>query len=297
MLTKTTFTTFYSYKGGVGRTLALGNVAWTAALNGKKVVIIDFDLEAPGISYIESFREFVENHKKDKNNGGIFDLILEYQQNNQSLPIKKRFTTKPITKDRIKDFNEGKIYIIPAGRDDNNYKKNLQLFNWQKFYSEEGGREFFFRLRERIEYEFENPDYVFIDSKDGLTDIGGLCSLLIPDIVVILTGLNQQNLNGTQGIINSINEHSKIRIKEKYLRPIEIITVASHVPLDTEYFLTREQMEKAAKTFGIKFDISLYYVPVLSIKEILLVNTHRVEEEELIKGMVSKYQDLYYLIE
>jgi len=37
---ETQFVTFYSYKGGVGRTLALGNIAWEAALRGKKVVLL-----------------------------------------------------------------------------------------------------------------------------------------------------------------------------------------------------------------------------------------------------------------
>src|SRR5438270_9122413 len=41
--------TFYSYKGGTGRSMALANVAWVLALNGKRVLTIDWDLEAPGL--------------------------------------------------------------------------------------------------------------------------------------------------------------------------------------------------------------------------------------------------------
>src|SRR5215475_1516326 len=41
--------TFYSYKGGTGRTMALANVAWILAANGKKVLVVDWDLEAPGL--------------------------------------------------------------------------------------------------------------------------------------------------------------------------------------------------------------------------------------------------------
>jgi len=48
----TRFITFYSYKGCVGRTLALGNMAWGAALEGKRVVIIDFDLEPLAFMFI-----------------------------------------------------------------------------------------------------------------------------------------------------------------------------------------------------------------------------------------------------
>ena len=41
--------TFYSYKGGTGRTMALANTAWILASNGKKVRLVDWDLEAPGL--------------------------------------------------------------------------------------------------------------------------------------------------------------------------------------------------------------------------------------------------------
>ncbi|MBR1199537.1 AAA family ATPase [Bradyrhizobium sp. AUGA SZCCT0158] len=41
--------TFYSYKGGVGRSMALANVAVLLARQGKKVLMVDWDLEAPGL--------------------------------------------------------------------------------------------------------------------------------------------------------------------------------------------------------------------------------------------------------
>ena len=41
--------TFYSYKGGTGRTMAMANVAWIIASNGKRVLAVDWDLESPGL--------------------------------------------------------------------------------------------------------------------------------------------------------------------------------------------------------------------------------------------------------
>lgn len=41
--------TFYSYKGGTGRTMALANTAWILAANGNRVLAVDWDLEAPGL--------------------------------------------------------------------------------------------------------------------------------------------------------------------------------------------------------------------------------------------------------
>src|ERR1700731_4098694 len=48
--------TFYSYKGGTGRSMALSNVAWILASNGYRVLLIDWDLEAPGLHrYLRPF--------------------------------------------------------------------------------------------------------------------------------------------------------------------------------------------------------------------------------------------------
>ena len=41
--------TFYSYKGGTGRSMALANIAWLMASAGRQVLVIDWDLEAPGL--------------------------------------------------------------------------------------------------------------------------------------------------------------------------------------------------------------------------------------------------------
>ena len=44
--------TFYSYKGGTGRTMALANVAWILAANGNRVLVVDWDLESPDFTVI-----------------------------------------------------------------------------------------------------------------------------------------------------------------------------------------------------------------------------------------------------
>src|ERR1044072_5884513 len=49
--------TFYSYKGGTGRSMALANFAWILAASGKRVLAIDWDLEAPGLH--RYFRPFL----------------------------------------------------------------------------------------------------------------------------------------------------------------------------------------------------------------------------------------------
>ena len=54
-----TIITFYSYKGGTGRTMALANIAWILAQGGKKVLAVDWDLESPGLH--KFFQPFLDN--------------------------------------------------------------------------------------------------------------------------------------------------------------------------------------------------------------------------------------------
>ena len=50
--------TFYSYKGGTGRSMALAHAAWITAARGYRVLAIDWDLEAPGLhKYFAPFLE------------------------------------------------------------------------------------------------------------------------------------------------------------------------------------------------------------------------------------------------
>ena len=49
--------TFYSFKGGVGRSMAMAACAYLFAQRGLRTLAIDFDLEAPGLE-----RYFFDDH-------------------------------------------------------------------------------------------------------------------------------------------------------------------------------------------------------------------------------------------
>src|SRR5690349_22743617 len=67
--------TFYSFKGGTGRTMALANVAWILAINGKRVLAVDWDLEAPGLH--RYFRPFLPD-KELANSDGVLDMVWQF---------------------------------------------------------------------------------------------------------------------------------------------------------------------------------------------------------------------------
>ncbi|VEN73747.1 hypothetical protein EPICR_20216 [Candidatus Desulfarcum epimagneticum] len=293
-MTRTTFITFYSYKGGVGRTLALGNVAWEAALNGKKVVIIDFDLEAPGIPSLIPFRDSVQRHLNDeRKKGGIFEFVKYFKEHQTVPPLSEYYSTEPILSDDFK--KNGNIIIIPAGYENSDYKETLQSFDWKKFYEKEDGKELFAELRQQIEFEFKNPDFILIDSRTGLTDIGAISTFLLPDQVVILTGLNDQNIYGCKSVIESIDRESRRRAEENWLRPIDTILAATPVNDSEELRLRKKRLGKAAKELGRKIDVILPYVPILSLEERILTREESGERDSPIP-IVREYRKLYALI-
>src|ERR1700733_14506450 len=67
--------TFYSFKGGTGRSMALANVAWILAANGMRVLIADWDLEAPGLHRF--FQPVIEPAAGSQ--PGIVDFMRGYE--------------------------------------------------------------------------------------------------------------------------------------------------------------------------------------------------------------------------
>lgn len=221
---------FYSFKGGVGRTLALVNIGVELARTGRKVLLVDFDLEAPGI---DTFPDLAPASPSL----GVLDYITEY-----------------LTAERPPDFNdyhyeaehvrsdEGKLWIMPAGRMDNDYGSKLASLDWQELYERHDG----FLLMEYLKQQWEKtlaPDYVLIDSRTGHTEVGGICTRQLPDTVVVLFIPNEQNLEGVSTVVDAIRlENSANQSK------IAIELVASNVPsLDDEYQILRKMMRKFEK--------------------------------------------------
>jgi hypothetical protein len=70
-------TMFYSYKGGTGPSMLLANVAWILASAGKRVLAIDWDLEAPGLHHY--FHPFLIDPRLEATDG-LIDMVVEYSR-------------------------------------------------------------------------------------------------------------------------------------------------------------------------------------------------------------------------
>lgn len=188
--------TFYSYKGGVGRSLALANIASRLSEFNKKVCLIDFDLEAPGLQYKFTFNQ------SDQIKKGIVDYIYSYSNEGDLPKSIIEYTLK------LETFNENNpIFLIPAGKSDSkNYWRKLSLINWhQLLYENENGLAFFLDLKEKIKKEI-NADFLLIDSRTGISEMSGVALSLMADEVVVVAANNTENLYGAKKIISSISD-------------------------------------------------------------------------------------------
>ena len=134
--------TFYSYKGGTGRSMALANVAWILAANNNKVLTIDWDFEAPGLH--RYFLPFLKDTELEETKG-LIDLLWDYVD----LALMDR-SEWPIGVNDPADIADAQRYAVPlefpfesskgclhflcAGLQDAKYGKKVRDFDWTAFY-------------------------------------------------------------------------------------------------------------------------------------------------------------------
>jgi WD40 repeat protein/MinD-like ATPase involved in chromosome partitioning or flagellar assembly len=227
--------TFYSYKGGVGRTLALANVAAALVQRGHSVFVWELDLEAPGLLNIPLFAPMREQVK-----GGTANLIVAPPEDFRKAV--QRYTVThpdPPWKDRLR--------LLPAGPL-KNYSNLYQRIQWDQWFGEgrDEGAYLFQHIRNAI--ESFTPDIVLVDSRTGLTDIGSVCTLQLPHLVVLVFNLSHQNLAGAREIQQILLEQG--RKGEFRANDLDLLRVASMVPLNESPELLQSRREAAGSRYG-----------------------------------------------
>jgi cellulose biosynthesis protein BcsQ len=204
------FVTFYSYKGGTGRSMLLANLAWLLASNGRRVLVIDWDLEAPGLH--RYFRPFLVDPDLTETDGLIdaFWAFASHAMGEESRAMSQpgNFEATLKSKLELEDFvtpvewrfaGDGCIDLVGAGRQGATYSERVNSFDWKRFY-QMGGGSLLERARQAIATQY---DFVLIDSRTGVSDTSGICTIQLPDTLVACFTLNRQSIDGVSAILGS----------------------------------------------------------------------------------------------
>ena len=207
---------FYSFKGGAGRTTAVVMSAIELAGQGKKIVIIDFDLEAPGIASLfpeESMSQY-----------GLLDFLLE--SNVYDMEIKIDEYIYPVGDYCHVDKLGGEIYVMPAyGKVTKNnadiYRKSIMRFDLDTPAYEEKITPVDNLLR--MLDKFLDPDFIFIDTRSGIHQIGGMMLTRYTDLALLFFYGSTQNTEGMKMTIPVLRK-----------KQIPFIMINSKVPVNEQ---------------------------------------------------------------
>jgi cellulose biosynthesis protein BcsQ len=221
--------TFYSYKGGIGRSMALANVAWILAANGLRVLAIDWDLESPGL--LTFFRPFLQD-PTGASTRGVIDLLHDHAlwAANANVEDAQELEILPYLQSVQWSFPDpGYLDVMSAGRFDPVYPVRLATFDWEAFYRKLGGAGFLDRLRAHLRAEY---DYVLIDSRTGLSDAGAVSTIALPDTLVVGFPLNSHIMEGCAATARSI-------VEQRSSDPLRIVPVPMRVERGEKELLER----------------------------------------------------------
>lgn len=180
---------FYGLKGGVGRSTALAMVAYGLAREGKRVLLLDFDLESPGLSGLllppERVAEF-----------GLVDWFVEDAVGQGDSVLRSLVSSSPLA-----DTTFGAIRVASAmGQGETAYLSKLARV-YADVPSREG-RPGLQRFAARMQYVVqqleaqEQPDVVLIDSRAGLHDVAAISITSLADTALLFATDGAQNWLG-----------------------------------------------------------------------------------------------------
>ncbi|MGJ6966310.1 FxSxx-COOH system tetratricopeptide repeat protein [Streptosporangium sp. G11] len=199
--------TFYSYKGGTGRTMSLANTAWILASNGKKVLMVDWDLDAPGLHRF--FQPFLDpNIVTDA--PGVIEILTTYAHEavrhegsfDELIRSQLEVLDHAVTVEWGHFPSPGRLDFISAGRQRREYSAQVSTYLWDEFYEHWNGGQFLDALRMEMKRRY---DYILIDSRTGLSDVSEICTVHLPDTLVVCFTLSNQSIEGASAIAREID--------------------------------------------------------------------------------------------
>ncbi|MFD8668967.1 KGGVGR-motif variant AAA ATPase [Streptomyces microflavus] len=190
-------TALYGFKGGVGRTTATSVLARALADTGKIVLVIDLDLESPGIGPLLLGTGRLCRH-------GVVDHLVEAALGNEEgLEIVARSGYEP--------RNRGELWIAPA-RGAGDGTPNAYVDKLNRVYADSPGASFADRLEATVRACEEavekgdsgrRPDVVLLDSRAGIHDVAAVTISRLCDLALLFGADNAQTWSGYRDLFEA----------------------------------------------------------------------------------------------
>ncbi len=209
--------------------MALANIAVLLAQRGRRVLMIDWDLEAPGLE--KYFNNFTIQPSSD---GGLLDMLIDAKANRASVKW-QNYASRIV-------MEKAHLFLIKSGKDRKDYGADLALFNWAEFFEKNEAGQFLEDLREDWRSDF---DFVFIDSRTGFTDTNGICTYFLPDVLVPVFTCTEQSLYGAKEMVIAAQEFRQRLLFDR--EALTIFPIASRFDSRSEYDLGQNWLTKFAE--------------------------------------------------
>ena len=213
-------TSFYSYKGGVGRTQLALECAVQLAGRGRRVVFWDLDLEAPGVQRNPSLAPLDRSVRT-----GTIDVVEAF--------LRDGAYPEELVADSLLDLpidGRGSLrFLLPGQLDgDPPYDARFAAVDWSGLFDPQRGPGLvlFLRLLTQLEAGGE-VDHVIIDGRTGLNELAALCVAEMPNLLVLVTNASEQGRQGTKQVREAV---ARRRQRDPLARQVRVLPVASMVP-------------------------------------------------------------------
>lgn len=193
---------FYSYRGGVGRTTAMIMTAISLARHGKRVMLLDFDLESPGVAGFFP-QEYLPKY-------GLLDFLVDHnipQEKENQFPINEYIYS--VGESCQVTSAGGEIYIMPAygmvlKEHPELYRKSLMRcdFDLPMYLGDQTSID---SLLLKISETYA-PDIIFIDTHSGVNQTGGIILSRYSDLATLFFCGSQQNIDGMKIVLPHMKE-------------------------------------------------------------------------------------------
>ncbi|MFM9433373.1 eukaryotic-like serine/threonine-protein kinase [Janthinobacterium sp. CG_23.3] len=231
--------TFYSYKGGTGRTMALSNIAVLLARRQNATVpilMIDWDMEAPGLhhyfgqheerpgvlEFFEACRAQLERFDLEPADPGGVDAEADAEAD--TVLAQRVLDAIDWQQYVVRVDQSSPLYLMRAGRFDASYSDRLADMHWDRLFH--ACPALFRCFADNLARHFR---YVLVDSRTGRTDSAGICTTLLPKKLVVVFTPNRQSLEGVEALVTRAIEYRRSHEDEQ--RPLLVYPLPSRIEM------------------------------------------------------------------